>query len=136
VADPPAAADAPKACAQRTITVPGDVTAKLRQRLYWGSDEWIAEYTRRTAVEGQFGNWKNPSAEAVKRGWVRIVGHVKTTLMLVLATAASNLRQLRKWAASTGDYTDPKTAPLPESLGFEEILPDGGVGATGPPTAA
>jgi len=37
VEDPPAAGVAPVACSQRTITVPGDVSPKIRQRLYWDS---------------------------------------------------------------------------------------------------
>ncbi|HEU4675330.1 MAG TPA: hypothetical protein VFS29_05050, partial [Motilibacteraceae bacterium] len=60
VEDPPEADTAPTACQQRTITVPGDVTPKLRQQLRWGSPEWITSFSRRTHVEGGFGNLKNP----------------------------------------------------------------------------
>ncbi len=38
VVDPPAKATAPTCCRQTTVTITGDVTAKIRQRLYWGSD--------------------------------------------------------------------------------------------------
>jgi hypothetical protein len=108
--NPPQKATAPKACHQVTITVPGDVTAKLRQPLYWGSDEWIEEYKARSAIEAAFGNLKNPDTEHVKRGWIRVVGYVKTAFMLTMAQAASNLRQLRVWATRVDDYTDPLTA--------------------------
>jgi len=121
---------------KRTMTVPGDATEKIRQRLYWGSDEWIAEYNKRGAIEGQFGNWKNPATEGIKRGWVRVVGRVKTTVMLVLAAAASNLRQLRAWADRAGDHADPKTSPVPKTVDFEELEPSSDRRANGPPVAA
>lgn len=93
--------------------------------------------SRRTHVEGSFGNLKNPDTENVRRGWTRLVGLVKTSLMLVIAQAAANLRLLRAWAARTGDRTDPLTALDPEDHGFEEIEPAaGGTGATSPPAAA
>ncbi|MEO7125095.1 MAG: transposase, partial [Nakamurella sp.] len=79
---------------QRTITIPGSIEEKIRQRLYWGSDEWISAYGKRTAVEGQFGTLKSSSTEHVRRGWIHVVGHVKTSIMTMLAIAASNLRQL------------------------------------------
>lgn len=69
VEHPPAKATAPKCRGQRTVTIPGTVTPKLGQPLYWGSLEWIISYTRRTYVDGFFGNTKKPSAENVRRGW-------------------------------------------------------------------
>jgi hypothetical protein len=109
VDNPPAIDTAPKCCKQRTITVHGDVTPKIRQRLYWGSDEWIAAFVRRTRIEGGYGNIKSSKTENVRRGWTHVVGIVKTGLMLVIAQAAANLRCLRVWAARTGDRTDPLT---------------------------
>lgn len=133
----PAAETAPKACSQRTITVPGNVTPKVRQRLRWGSPEWITSFKRRTLVEGAFGNLKNPRTENVRRGWTSVVGIVKTSLMIVIAQAAANLRLLRSWAQRTGDLTDPLTRPDPDDHGFEELDPaTGGAGNTSPPLAA
>ena len=37
VVDPPELATAPKACRQKTVTIPGWVTSKLRQRHTWGT---------------------------------------------------------------------------------------------------
>jgi hypothetical protein len=137
VQNAPEAATAPAACRQRTITVPGDVTPKVRQRLRWGSPEWVTSFKRRTLVEGAFGNLKNPHTENVRRGWTNVVGIVKTSLMLVIAQAAANLRLLRVWARRTGDYTDPLTMPDPEDHGFEEIDPTAGaLGPNAPPVAA
>ena len=137
VENPPERATAPKACRQRTIGIPGDVTPKIRQRHYWGSDAWIAAYVRRSRVEGAFGTLKSSKTENVRRGWTHVVGLVKTGLMVVIAQAAANLRCLRAWAARTGDRTDLLTHLDPEDLGFEEIDPAAAPPAsTGPPAAA
>ena len=137
VAAPPALATAPKCCTQRTVTVPGNVTPKIRQRLYWGSPEWIAAFSQRTHIEGAFGNVKSAKTENIRRGWSYVVGLVKTSLMLVCAVAAANLRLLRVWAARVGDFTDPLSVPDPEDDGFEELEPEvGAAGITGPPLAA
>lgn len=79
---PPERATAPQCCTQRTVTVKGDVTPKVRQHYYWGSDEWIAAFNRRNAVEALFGNLKSPTTENVRRGWTNVMGLVKTTLLL------------------------------------------------------
>jgi hypothetical protein len=136
VENPPAAGTAPAACSQRTITVPGDVTPKIRQRLYWGGPKWIAAYNRRSRVEAGFGNIKSSKNEDVRRGWIHVVGLVKTGLMVVVAQAAANLRCLRTWAERTGDRTDRLSWADPEDHGFEEIEPGGANPATGPPQAA
>lgn len=136
---PPAAATKPKCCSQRTVTIPAEALAKTRQKHYWGSPEWITSYARRTHVEGYFGNLKNPDTGNVRRGWTRVVGLVKTSLLTACAIAATNMRLLRAWSARTGDITDPLCAPDPEDHGFEELQPDviaSGTGNTSPPTAA
>jgi hypothetical protein len=47
------------------------------------------------------------------------------------------LRQLLTWSTETGDVTDPLTLMEVGPVSFEEIDPaTGGVGNTGPPTAA
>ena len=121
VEHPPAKATAPKCCTQRTVTIPGTVTPKLRQDLVWGSPEWIASYSRRTHVEGYFGNLKQPTSGNVKRGWCRVVGIVKTSLLAACAAAATNMRLLRTWAEKRGGYDDALCAPLPQDHGFEEL---------------
>lgn len=134
VAEPPAPDTAPKCCTQRTVTIPGTVTPKVRQRLYWGSPEWISAFNRRVRIEGSFGNLKSPKTENIRRGWTYVMGLIKTTLMLVCATVAGNLRLLRKWAERTGDTADELTRPDPPLVGFEEIDPDAGAaGVLGPP---
>lgn len=139
VENPPAAATKPKCCSQRTVTIPAEALAKTRQKHYWGSPDWITSYARRTHVEGYFGNLKNADTGNVRRGWTRVVGLVKTSLLTACAIAATNMRLLRAWSTRTGDITDPLCAPDPEDHGFEELQPDliaSGTGNTSPPNAA
>jgi hypothetical protein len=105
------AAGRPKCCTQQSVTLPGTVQPKLAQRFTWGSREWIAAYSRRTYIEGSFGNMKNRNTENLARGWTQLRGLVKTTLMLAALAAATNLRLLRKWAHRVSDLTDPITRP-------------------------
>ena len=42
---PPQGENLPRACTNETMSVKSDVGLKLRQRLYWGSPEWIREYS-------------------------------------------------------------------------------------------
>lgn len=134
VNDPPTGVDKPKCCTQRTVTIPGNVTPKIRQRLYWGSAEWIASFNRRTYVEGSYGNMKNPNTENITRGWCCVVGLVKTSLLLAVAVAASNIRLLRAWAKRTGDITDPISTPEEDYQPWEEVDENGAILNHDPPT--
>lgn len=106
VMSPPPLSEAPACCSQRTITVPGSVDAKARQSHYWGSRAWIAAFSRRSRVEGWFGNLKSENAEALGRGAFRVMGLCKTSLMLGIYSAATNLRLLRAWAMRCRDTND------------------------------
>lgn len=124
VTDPPAEQGRPRICQQRTVSLPGTVTPKVRQRLYWGSEEWIRSFARRTHVEGAFGNIKNRNTENISRGWLQVSGHARTTLMLTLAAVAYNLRIARKWNAETGASEDPLLQPDPAFHGWRELTAD------------
>lgn len=102
-----------------------------------GSDAWIASYARRTQVEGAFGNLTSDKTTGVKRGWIYVVGIVKTSIMVAAAAVATNIRLLRKWADRTGDRTHPLCSVDPQHHGFEEIDADGNPDlALAPPAAA
>lgn len=134
---PPALDTAPACCTQRTVTIPGHVNAKLAQRHYWGDDEWIASFSRRTHVEGFFGNLKNTSGGNIKRGWCKVVGIVKTSLLIACAVAATNIALLRTWAERTGYTDDPLCLVDPPDFGFEELTgEEAATPANGPPLAA
>jgi hypothetical protein len=133
VANPPAGEDKPKCCTQRTVTIAGNVTPKTRQRLYWGSDEWIASFNRRTHVEGFYGNMKNTNTENITRGWCCVIGIVKTSILLAVAVAATNIRLLRAWSKRTGDITDPISVGSSGYQPWEEVGDDGAILTHDPP---
>ncbi|HCX84661.1 MAG TPA: hypothetical protein DHV14_05905 [Micrococcales bacterium] len=109
----------------------------LRQRLRWGSPEWIAEWNPRNAVESGYGNLKTLDGEGLKRGWIRVVGLTAVGLMSTFAIIHYNLRMLRKWARTTG-YTgdDILLRPIPEILGYERVELRDHQAAVEPPRAA
>ena len=132
VENPGPLATAPEACRQATITVPGPVLAKLRQRDSWRSPKWIDSYARRSAIEGIFGNLRSQSTQNIKRGFCRVVGLVKTSLMLAFEAVAANIRLLRKWAKRVGLTSDPLCVPFPVDHGFEELDENGQICPAGP----
>ncbi len=113
VLEPPTAS-AHQCCTQRTITVPGDVDYKSRQRHYWGSRDWISSFSRRSRVEGWFGNLKDRSREALGRGAFRVMGLCKSSLMLGVYAAATNLRLLDGRASKVGLSEPPALASRAE----------------------
>lgn len=98
-----------KACRQESITIDTKVGLKLRQAEYWGSKDWHQSYSRRNAVESVFGILKSANGGGIRRGWTHQMGLTKTHMLLAIAVAAQNLRQLVKWAKRTGDTRDPLT---------------------------
>ena len=92
--------------------------------------------SRRRAPRTAHGPTKDgpPTGGGIQRGWTRQHGLVKTTLLLAIAVAASNLRILLSWARRTRDTRDPLTTMDVASRGFVELDDDGHpLAATGPP---
>ena len=133
VVEPPEVGTAPKCCTQRSITLPGAVDAKRRQRLRWGTPDWVQAYNMRTHVEGSYGNLKSSTGGNLRRGWCHARGRVRVGLMLACAVAASNLAVLRSWAEKTGNIHLPFCEPDPPDYGFEEIDADGDIDFAPPP---
>ena len=135
---PPDPASAPKCCTQRTIELPEAAQGKLRQTHRWGSDSWIKDYTRRTYVEGSFGELRNPALGALARGKFCIIGLIKVTLMLAALAAASNARRITTWATNQQVISDdPALAPVTDDdWAFEELGPDLNTGTDPPPATA
>lgn len=130
--------DLPQACAAATITVGPEVDEKRRQEHYWGSPSWIASANRRSRIEASFGMLKGWTTGALDRGWTLQVGLVRTSLLLAVAVAASNLRQLLAWARTTANTSDELTQIDVTAYGFEEYDQHGnlvGVPEPPPPTA-
>jgi hypothetical protein len=98
----PTSADAPLCCKQRTVTLDPGPLRKLMQTLYWGGPAWEAEWSKRTYVEGSYGNRKNASTENLRRGHFRVTGLTLVHILTAMAAASYNLRMLRGWHERTG----------------------------------
>lgn len=111
---------------------------KLRQAHRWGSDAWIKDYTRRTYVEGSFGELRNPALGALARGKFCIMGLIKVTLMLAALAAPSNARRITTWATDQHVISDdPALAPVTDDdWAFEEPGPGLHTGTDPPPATA
>ncbi len=88
-----------KAFTQETISVSSAVLGKHYQPHRWGTPEWIAAYSRRTAVEGAFGVLKARTGYAMTRGWTRAIGITANTIMVTAAIVQYNIQVIRRWAA-------------------------------------
>lgn len=111
----------PRCCTQASVKVnPPERVRKLSQPLYWGSRQWQRMYSRRTYVEGCYGNRKNPSTENMRRGLFRSTGIVWANLVISMAAASHNLRMLQNWHERTGlgDPTHPLLQPDQPNYGF------------------
>jgi hypothetical protein len=118
----------PACCAQQTITVPPEVTAKTAQKHDYPSAAWRRSYARRTGAERGFATAKDPATNNISRGWCRLTG--LTPLMLFTATLliVRNQRILHAWNKRQEDNQrraakglPPKTRrrrrkPLPELI--------------------
>ena len=107
-------------------------TRQARSARLLGSPEWQASYGRRAHVESIFGNLPAPSTQNIRRGLCRVMGLIKTTLMLAFEVMAANLRLVREWARATGENSDPLHEPFPEDVGVEEIDAEGNVRVASP----
>jgi hypothetical protein len=90
VSHPPA--DPPRCCAQVSITVAPQVNEKTRQKHDYAGPAHRASYARRTAAERTYASLADPSVGGIRRGWCRLFGRTKNTLMYALAVVVRNVR--------------------------------------------
>lgn len=131
---PPVALDG-TVCSQRYVSVDA-ADLPLDQQHLFGSWEWARSYARRSRVEGFFGSVKNQACENLNRGSIRVVGLVKTGVLVALAVASANLRHVDSFRARTPKPVRPKVG-RPRRAGVRVHLPAGvavsDAPATGPP---
>ena len=103
----------PACCAQQTITVPPQVTAKTRQKHDYPSAAHRRSYARRTGSERTFSTLKDPATTSIARGWCRLTSLTPLTLWLACALIIRNQRILAAWDARQADNAQRAAAGLP-----------------------
>ena len=95
VTDPPT--EPPRCCAQVSITVAPQVNDKTRQKHDYAGPAHRDSYARRTAAERTYASLADPSVGGIRRGWCRLFGRTKNTLMYTLAVVVRNVRILESF---------------------------------------
>jgi hypothetical protein len=113
----------PPICRQPTVVIEPGPLRKHIQPLYYGSDEWIREYAKRTYVEGSYGNRKNSETENYRRGYHRAGGIGRSMIYSIAAVVSYNMRMLRNWHERTGlgEPDNPLLAPDDQIYGYRPI---------------
>jgi hypothetical protein len=95
VATPPKAAD--RICRQTSVSFPPTVSAKYRQDIQYGTDEWQEAYaTARNTIEGFNGFIKDGAHEALAdKTRRRLRGRAAQHLLTALLVMAANVRKIR-----------------------------------------
>ncbi len=95
VSNPPT--ELPRCCAQVSITVAPQVNEKTRQKHDYAGPAHRDSYARRTAAERTYASLADPSVGGIRRGWCRLFGRAKNTLMYALAVIVRNVRILESF---------------------------------------
>jgi hypothetical protein len=82
----------PRCCAQVSITVAPQVNEKTRQKHDYAGPAHRDSYARRTGAERTYASLADPSVGGIRRGWCRLFGLTKNTLMYALAVVVRNVR--------------------------------------------
>ena len=100
-------------CAQQTITVPPEVSAKTRQKHDYPSAAWRRSYARRAGAERVFATAKDPAANDIARGWCRLTGLTPLMLFTTALLVVRNQRILAAWDARQEENTRRAARGLP-----------------------
>jgi len=132
----PATALAGSVCSKKFTTFQA-TDAPLSQRDLFGSARWFSSMSRRSRVEGFFGNVKNEACENLRRGTIRVRGLVKTGILVAFAVASTNLR-LADAFSKRAPKTPAKKRGRPKSTGvvkYADVFTED-ASANAPPSAA
>jgi hypothetical protein len=103
----------PACCAQQTITVPPETTAKTAQKHDYPSKAHRRSYARRTGAERGFATAKDPATNDISRGWCRLMGLAPLMLFATTLLIVRNQRILHAWNARQADNARRAAAGLP-----------------------
>ncbi|MFI0772983.1 hypothetical protein ACH4TQ_50450 [Streptomyces sp. NPDC021218] len=92
----------------KTLTLSPDQLAWTRQRNIWGTTTWATDYGRRAAVESGNAEIKTHRLH-MDRGFTRVLGTTKNSVLIAFALAGLNHTLLRAWHAKR-DLPDPWAA--------------------------
>ncbi|MFJ2645275.1 hypothetical protein ACIO1C_00825 [Streptomyces sp. NPDC087420] len=108
----------------KTITLSPDVMAWTRQRTVWGTNAWAADYGRRAAIESGNAEIKTHRLH-MDRGFTRVFGTTKNSILIAFALAGLNHTLLRAWHTKrqlpdpwvtfTGEETTEPAVPGPRT---------------------
>jgi hypothetical protein len=106
-------------CKSDSATIQTMPQMKYQQERYWGSRNWRASFSRRTYVEGCFGNLKNNRTGNIHRGFMQSQGQALVTLAITAAVVASTCVSSKPGTCgpanfttwSTGRHSGPATRP-------------------------
>jgi len=79
-----------------TITVLADWAPRIRQPRLFGTSEWNSDVNRRVQVES-FNGLLFGQDQRMDRGYIRMFGLAKNTVLIAAAVAATNLKRLKRW---------------------------------------
>ncbi len=103
----------PACCAQQTLTVPPETTAKTAQKHDYPSKAHRRSYARRTGAERGFATAKDPATNDISRGWCRLMGLAPLMLFATTLLIVRNQRILHAWNARQADNARRAAAGLP-----------------------
>ena len=85
-------------CDKRLISIPWDELGNY-QRHQFGSAQWEASYSRRSRIEGYFGNIKNSMVGGHVRDTAQFFEFAKISFAFIFNAMATNLARLKDWKA-------------------------------------
>ena len=100
-------------CAQETITVPPEATAKTAQKHDYPSAAHRRSYARRTGAERGFATAKDPATNNISRGWCRLMGLTPLMLFTTTLLIVRNQRILHAWDTRQKENARRATSGLP-----------------------